>query len=206
MIGILGGSFNPIHLGHLILAEELFKLCGLEKVIFIPALFPPHKNPRELLSAEHRLNMVKLAVADNHNFEYSDIELLTPGISYSVDTINMLLSANPGSEYALIIGADSLPELHTWERIEELLTRCRIIATNRPGFNFNKGNYTEALAGLASILKDKSLLEKIEFHETTLIDISSTQIRRRCRDRNSVRYLLPVGVAEYIERHQLYRE
>ena len=204
MIGIFGGAFNPIHLGHLMIAEELRYIYGLSKVLFIPTCRPPHKNPQKLLAARHRKERVELAITSNPHFECSDLELAKGGISYSIDTVNLLLSMYPAEEYALIIGADSLLELHTWKRIEELLKVCQIIATDRPGFDFDADDLTEALKDLANLLKDNDLLEKISFQKSTEVDISSTLIRERCFRGMSIKYLVPDPVMSYIEKHQLY--
>ena len=117
----------------------------------------------------------------------------------------MLLSNNPGRDYALIIGADSLIELHTWERIEELLTICVIIATNRFGFPLNWQDKDTVLAKLSKILVNKELLERVTFCETTAVDVSSTLVRERCREKSPINDLVPAAVAEYIAEHQLYQ-
>ncbi|MGQ9779205.1 MAG: nicotinate-nucleotide adenylyltransferase [Bacillota bacterium] len=191
-IGLLGGTFDPIHLGHLVLAETARESFGLEKVIFMPAGQPPHKH-RAMAAAHDRLRMVEMAVADNPYFAVSTLEIERPGPSYTVDTVVALRRSAPAAEWYLIIGSDALAELPTWHEYEQLLGLVRVLAAARPG----------AELALPPVLAGWSA--KIAFFYPPAIDISSTAIRTRARQGLSLRYLVPERVAAYILEKGLYR-
>lgn len=189
-IGILGGTFNPIHNGHLIIAEQVRIKFGLSKVLFIPCNIPYHKKSIGLASAKHRLAMVKLAIKDNPYFEASDIEIKRGGLTYSIDTIRYLKNTYPaGTQFYFIIGVDSLPELPLWREIKTLAKLCRFVAIDRPGF----------------IRPKLKLSARISYLSYPLIDISSSRIRHSIKQRQSVKYLVPGSVQQYINKHKLYR-
>ena len=197
-IGILGGSFNPVHLGHLILAEQIREAAGLGKVLFIPASCPPHKPGAELAAAEHRIEMVRLAIEGNPFFEASDVELRRGGVSYTIDTILALRREHPGDDFHFIIGADSVPELPTWCRTCELVDLCTFLIGSRPGHDIAWNLLTQALPARTIELLRKNVISTIP------IGISSSAIRLRIRENRSIRYLVPREVEEYIGRNKLY--
>lgn len=198
-IGVLGGTFNPIHIGHLILASEIREAAGLEKVLFVPARCPPHKVADDMLSGEHRLRMASLAVAGNPCFEASDIELRRDGVSYTFDTLTELRRLHPDDEFHFIIGADSVPELASWYKIGELVGLCTILIGDRPGHDLHWEPLEKVLPG-ATVAK---LRGGVIY--TTPIGVSSSEIRSRIRQGRTIRYLVPTKVEEYINEHGLYR-
>ncbi len=197
MIGVMGGTFDPIHYGHLVLAEKAREAFNLEKVIFIPAAIPPHKIGEVDTPGQERLKMVELAIAGQKDFEVSSIELKRQGPSYSIDTLQEL-RALTGGELALILGFDSLLELNTWKNYHQILEETKIITAFRPGYPVpvNKQEWPDFL---------QDYLEKIMLLEAPLLDISSTWLRVELMYERSIRYLLPEAVREYILAKKLYR-
>ena len=191
-VGILGGTFNPIHLGHLLIAQDALEQAGLEQVLFIPTAQPPHKPLAGNVSAQHRLRMLKLAIAGNPQFAVDDLEIRRGGKSYSVETLAELQARLPAADFYFIIGADSLVELPQWYQVERLVKLCRFLVFERPGYTAQP---MRCLAGL----RYRSLA-------THPCEISSREIRERLASRRSIRYLVPEPVRRYIERHQLYIE
>jgi nicotinate-nucleotide adenylyltransferase len=201
-IGLYGGSFDPIHNGHLIIARAVAERLGLERVILLPSANPPHKPGERLAELAHRAQMVKLAIADEPLFEFSDYDLTRTGPSYTIDTVNHFRGLlGPQADLHWIIGADSLAELTTWHRAAELVDACRIVTAARTGWE------QIAWDELAAALDETQIAKlKTGVLDTPVVEISSTDIRRRIRQGLSVRYLLAEKVLEYIERHGLYRE
>lgn len=199
-LGILGGTFNPIHLGHLIMAEAVRERYGLTKVLFIPSARPPHKEGQELILAADRHQLVRLAIADNPFFEVSNIEMQKGGISYSVETLKALQETeNEPTDYFFIIGGDSVPELRTWRNIEELAELCTLVVVPRPGWDI------ERIA--AEKLRLPEWIRQGLLHNLVaapLIGISSSDIRDRITKGESIKYLVPRAVEEYILQHGLY--
>ncbi|MEI8138405.1 MAG: nicotinate-nucleotide adenylyltransferase [bacterium] len=199
-LGVLGGTFNPVHLGHLIMAQDAIERFELTKVMFVPCAQPPHKSSYELPVAHHRLAMLEAAIEGDLQFEVSDMEIQRGGTSYTIDSMRILAEHHPDMELCFIIGADSLMELHLWKDIELLLKLCRIVTIARPGID---------LAALAkSDLKlpapwPERLLADVRGGH--LIDISSTDIRYRVAEGMSIRYLVSPAVDMYITEHSLYR-
>jgi nicotinate-nucleotide adenylyltransferase len=191
-IGVFGGTFNPPHLGHLIVAESARESLNLDKVLFIPCASPPHKSSRSLADADCRLEMVKLAISGNTCFEASDIEIERGGKSYTVDTLRALTALYPRAELFLLIGIDNLLELHTWKEPEEIFGLCDVVAINRPGFD------------PANVRKD--YLRRVTFLRYPSIDISSSEIRRKAKMGKSIKYLVPSAVESYILKHGAYRD
>lgn len=198
-IGILGGTFNPVHMGHLILAQCAVEAFELSKVLFIPCVSPPHKDSSRLITADHRMAMLEAAVEDSLCFEVSDIEIERGGRSYSVDTVNELRSMYPVEKLYFIIGSDTLLELHLWRDIYELLKLCTFITFSRPGFS--AGSITAKDLHLDSPWPER-LLEN--FTKGRQVDISSSDIRYRIAEGMSIRYLVPSVVEMYIAEHGLY--
>ncbi len=199
-IGLLGGTFDPIHFGHLLLAVHSYEKLRLDRVIFIPARLPPHK-AEPVVEAAHRLEMVRLAVAQDHRFLVCDCELGRAEPSYTIETVRQMQSSL-GSETHLfwLIGSDMVADLPSWQKIAELLELIEIIVVSRAGLV--EPDYS-ALESALTVEQIKRLqANKIDL---PLIDISSTQIRKRIGAEQSVRYLLPRVVEEYITQHKLYR-
>jgi nicotinate-nucleotide adenylyltransferase len=199
MFGILGGTFDPIHFGHLVLAEKACEAFGLSRVVFVPAAIPPHKIGEVKTSAANRLRMVELAIADNSRFRVSKVELEREGPSYTIDTIQQLVSDAVGEEALLIMGFDSLLELNTWKNFQQLLAEIKIITAFRPGYPVlrDENHWPEFL---------QPFRERILLLEAPLIDISATWLRVELIYGRSIRYLLPEPVREYIISERLYLE
>lgn len=194
--GVLGGSFDPIHNGHILLAQEVFNILNLEKMIFIPAYVAPHKIGQSYASAEDRFAMTKLAVENISDFCVSDLELRRGNVSYTVDTMIELKQLYPNQEFYFIIGADSVPQLKTWNRIEELFGLVKFVAVYRPG-------YDDVLAKARKDYGENA--ERIITIRTSEYDLSSTNIRQKVQLGQSIKDMVPTKVAEYIEKHGLYR-
>jgi len=194
--GILGGSFDPVHNGHIMLAQEVYHILNLEKVVFIPAYVAPHKIGQSFASAEDRLAMTRLAVEHIPDFCVSDLELQRGNISYTVDTMRELKRIYPDQDFYFIIGADSVPQLKTWNRVEELFGLVKFAAVYRPG-------YDDVLVKAQQDFGKEA--ERIIMLQTSEYDLSSTVIRQRVQSGQSIREMVPAGVAEYIEKHGLYR-
>lgn len=199
-IGILGGTFNPIHLGHLILAEEVCKNHHLSKLLFMPAYIPPHKYVNDLADPHHRFQMIKAAISGISKFEVSDLEIIRKGKSYTIDTIQEILSHyGEDDKIFLIMGADSLNELELWKNIKRLSQLCHFVIVNRPGFK------TEASTRLVEIIGSDNILDIERLRvEISPVDISSTNIRDRVNDGIQIKGLVPECVEAYIKKHNLY--
>ena len=193
-IGIMGGTFDPVHIAHLILAENVCDICGLDKVIFIPSGNPPHKDPAHA-SASDRYEMVRLAVAENPHFDVLPVERDRKGPSYSILTIRELHFMYPDDRLYFLIGSDELAILNSWYMIDEIISMCGFIAVGRPG----------------NMDDDKSLMymkEKgtdVPMINMPLIEISSTDIRQRIHEGRTIRYMVPDAVLDYIGRKCLYK-
>jgi len=186
-IGILGGTFNPIHIGHLTLAKEAVRQLKLDKLIFIPSYLPPHKDQKGILDAEHRFKMVASAISGNPKFEASRIEVDLKKKSYSIDTLKKLRTQyGPDTEFFFIIGSDSLKELVTWRQIDEIFKLSAFVVAKRPGF---------------SIEETPSQVQAITMAE---MDISSTEIRKRLKEGKDISNLVPDEVRGYIKDNRLY--
>jgi nicotinate-nucleotide adenylyltransferase len=195
-IGILGGTFNPPHLGHLVAGQEAYRELGLDQVMLIPARIPPHKPVDAEPGPHHRLELCRLAIGNDERFTVSDLELRRDGPSYTVDTLKVLSTQAPNNELFLILGGDiaaGLPEWHEPERVLELAT---VAIAGRRGTA--KAAVQKALGGLAGG-------DRATFFQMPRIVISSTMVRRRVRAGQPIRYFVPDGVVDYIETHGLYR-
>ncbi len=199
-IGIMGGSFDPVHMAHLVISQDATERLELSEVVFVPAAIPPHKQHLQQVDAEHRLNMLRLAVEADFRFSVSDIELKRGGISYTIDTMVELKKTEPNAEWILVVGSDTLIDLHNWYKVDELLDLCEVATFVRPGENNPKEIAGKIL--LADCRKEQLLANLVESH---LVDISSTEIRMRVAEGLSIRYLVPPEVEMYIYEHGLYR-
>lgn len=195
-VGIFGGTFDPIHMGHLIVAETIMDEFHLDKVVFIPAAVPPHKLDKRISLAKHRYMMTMLATCSNPRFQVSDMEMHRQGPSYSRDTLAQLIEEHGrDTEFYFIVGADSVENLHTWNRIDELLTMCHFIGASRPGCMPDMEKIAQRFGPLA---------EKIHCLETPELEISSTEIRHRVGQKRTIRYIVPETVEQYIYKEKLY--
>jgi nicotinate-nucleotide adenylyltransferase len=196
-VGILGGTFDPVHLGHLIIAEEARSCLVLHRMAFVPAGQPPHKLDRTITGTEQRLHMLREAIAGNPCFELSRVDIDRPGPCYSVDTVRLLQELwGADTEIHFLVGSDSLAEMPTWHHPERLIQLCRIVAVRRPGYEIDLGALDRAIPGAAA---------RIEMLDAPVLDISSTEIKLRVREGRSIRYLVPAPVERYIYEHGLYR-
>lgn len=196
--GIFGGTFDPPHLGHLVLAEAARSVLGLSEVVFMPAGEPPHKSGRRITSADHRIAMTRSAIADNARFALSTLDAERDGPSYSVDAMQKLRERwGRTVEIYFIMGADSLVGLPSWHRPERLMRLVTFAVVARPGFYTDMATLERALPGLA---------DRVVFVPAPLIGISSTAIRQRVAEGHSIRYLVPPTVEKYIYTHSLYEE
>src|SRR5512140_1031476 len=191
-IGILGGTFDPPHLGHLIIAEHVRDRLELAKVLFLPAVIPPHKQRRtDITSAEGRLDMLRRAVAGNPAFEVSDIEVRRGGISFTVDTLRELRLQYPSDAFFLLIGLDNVRDFSTWKEPELIKRMAHVVVMTRPGFRVDD--------------VDKDALKSMTICNVPEIGISSHEIRNRVKEGHSIRYLVPPAVLDFIAENRLYQ-
>lgn len=192
-VGIFGGTFNPPHIGHLIIAEIIREEANLDKIIFVPCASPPHKQTREYLSQiaspQHRFEMVKLSIKDNPFFEVSDIEIKRGGISYTVETVNYLVENFSENSFYLLMGVDQFREFHTWKDPNEIVKKVHLIVFNRFGYTIPISDFSNFAT----------------FITVPNIEISASAIRRRVKLGKSIRYLVVPEVEEYIYKNGLYR-
>jgi len=197
-IGLFGGTFDPPHLGHLILASEAQTQLELDRLLWILTPEPPHKQDQLITATDHRLAMVKLAIADNPVFELSRIELDRPGPHYTLDTVKLIAEQNPGADIVPIIGGDSLRDLPKWHEPQQLVYACHWIGVmRRPNEESNLDELESQLPGISS---------KVHYVDAPLLEIASREIRARISQGHSVRYYLPTSVYEYIDQHHLYHQ
>jgi len=184
-VGIMGGTFNPPHLGHLIMAQQVGDQLGLDEVRFMPDAQPPHVDEKKTLPAKDRVNMVQRAIADNPLFKLETAELKRGGKSYTYDTMKAMKARHPETQYYFIIGGDMVDYLHTWYHIDDLVKLVTFVGIKRTGYP-TTSQYP------------------VIWVDAPLVDISSTQIRHKVSQGHTVRYLVPDAVADYIKEHQLY--
>lgn len=191
--GLFGGTFDPIHTGHLFVAETVRNDFDLDRILFIPAAIPPNKVGLTFSPPEVRMKMTALAIEKNPHFQVSDIEVRMGGISYTIDTIRRLKASEAwqGDELFLLIGSDSLLDLRTWKDPEALLEEIQVLVVKRPGFELE--------------MVDLAFRDRFELIQTPLVTISSTEIRERIQSGKSIRYWVPDVVEKYIHRKGLYR-
>lgn len=198
-LGLMGGTFDPIHLGHLAAAEEVRTGFGLDKIVFIPSARPPHKSGKVITDSEHRYTMTVLATVDNPHFEVSRIEIDRPGPSYTIDTVRHFKSRHPHDKLYFITGADAILEIFTWKDARALLEMCEFIAVTRPGYD---------LTGLGSLAErlSRETVSNIHPFSVTALAISSSELRQRIAMGRSIRYLVPDMVEQYIYKTGLYKQ
>jgi nicotinate-nucleotide adenylyltransferase len=212
-IAVFGGSFNPIHYGHLLLADDLLEILGLERVLFVPAKHPPHKDPARLAPAEDRLAMVRLATAGHRGFDVSDIELRRPGPSYTVDTLAAL--ARPGDALFLIVGSETFLDLLSWREPRRVAQLARLVIVPRVGSPFDADSEAAQKVlreigvegGFTHVDGDGRVPERgVIVSRAASMPISASELRRRVREGRSLAFRLPPAVADYIAAHGLYQE
>lgn len=214
-LGILGGTFNPVHFGHLAAAEEVLDRLKLEKVIFIPSFLPPHKVDEDIPSAVQRQEMVRLAIKGNTHFTVSDMEIRRGGRSYTIDTIEALRQSHPGTELYFLTGLDSFLDIRTWKEWDRLMTLCSFVVLSRDGYRFRDVAQLgfpdipeRELSALDAREKDQVVItagnSRVYFERVPFYDISSTDIRARVREGRSIKYHLPDAVEHYIIENKLY--
>lgn len=198
-LGILGGTFNPVHTGHLILAQTALEAFDLGRVLFVPCAQPPHKESAMLAPAAHRAAMLERAIEDDLRFELCDVELRRGGVSYAIDTAAELHAQHPDAELCWIVGADTLLDLHAWRDVYALLRLCRFVTLGRPGYDI-------ACLGADALRLDPPWPARLlrDYAEGRQIDIASSDIRHRVAEGMSIRYLVPQAVEMYIAEHRLY--
>ena len=190
-VGVLGGTFNPIHWGHLVLAETVLDTAGLDELLFVPTALPPHKQVEGDISIEHRLEMVRLATEGQKGFQLSSLEADETKVSYSIDTLDRIAKQYPeDSQIRFIVGADQLDEIESWKDYRRLLDQYGLYVAKRTG------------SGNPSMMQ--RLKDCIEVVPMPRIEISSTAIRQRVADGKSIRFMVPGAVEAYIRKHQLY--
>ena len=196
-IGIFGGTFDPPHLGHLILASEARAQLSLTRLLWVLTPIPPHKLSQSISSLEDRLVMLKLALKDEPAFELSTIEIERDGPHYTLDTLKIFSEKYPGADLILLLGGDSLHDLPTWHRPADLVAACRQIGVmRRPGDSIDLSALEKKIAGITA---------KVQFIDAPLLEIASREIRRRVSEGLPFRYYLPPSVYDYIIEHRLYR-
>lgn len=186
-VGILGGTFNPPHLGHLIIAEQVRSTLALDRILFLPTAIPPHQSGKSTLAANHRVNMLQLALQDNDEFVVSTIETDQGGKNYTIDTIKKLQESYPTVDFYFIIGADMVEDLPNWHQVDQLVKMVPLVAVKRPGYS----------------LESEFPLLVVDVPE---IAISSSELRQMVAKGQSIRYLVPADVRFYIEQEGLYQQ
>ncbi len=187
-VGIFGGSFDPVHFGHLILAEQCLEQGKLDRVDFVPAPRPPHKTQGTYASFEQRVEMLTVALMGQSQFRVNTCEQNRPGLSYTVDTLRHLHASEPGNEWFLILGMDSVHDLETWRDPQGIAKLCTLMIVKRPGIQHD----------------EPPVFFRSHYIDAPLIEISSTDLRRRVADQRSIRYLVPDSVRTFIQSEKLY--
>lgn len=191
-LGIFGGTFDPPHLGHLIVAAHVREAMHLDRMMFIPAAVPPHKRDREITPGPARLAMVQAAIEGDPRSVASDIELKRGGVSYTIDTIRSLRQDMPGTQFTVLIGMDNLLDFLSWKEPQAILDQATIVVMTRPGYTAGP--------------EESGLLKQMRLCEVPYIGIAARDIRRRVAEGKSIRYLVPDAVERYIKTHGLYRQ
>jgi nicotinate-nucleotide adenylyltransferase len=191
-IGIFGGTFDPIHFGHLITAEIIYENQGFDEIWFLPAYYHVLKDKKSVSSPDYRLKMVELAIADNPNFKVLDIEIKRNRVSRTVETLSELIRLYPDYKFFFMVGIDALNQFDKWYQVDEIFRLANIITFGRPPFQLNEVG--------------KKYLQMCDLVKTPLIEISSTDIRRRVKEGKTIRYFVPYAVEKFIHKHHLYRK
>ncbi|MEW6685595.1 MAG: nicotinate-nucleotide adenylyltransferase [Candidatus Edwardsbacteria bacterium] len=189
-LGIFGGTFDPIHFGHLIVAEEVKEKLKLSKLFLVPAASSPHKLGHQILRGSHRAAMIRLAIKGNPYFAFSDLEIKRPGLSYTIDTLREFRRQNLSAKLFFVMGADQFVEIETWKEPEEIFRLSKVVVMTRPGFDLNQ-------------VKAK-WRKKVVVVKVSQIGVSATEIRHRIKMGHSIRYLVPASVESYIRQNKLY--
>ncbi len=190
-IGIFGGTFNPPHYGHLVVAERVREQLGLQKVLFVPSATSPHKQHLDIIDPALRMQMVQLALRGQECFEPSPVEMDRGGVSYTIDTLERIRQEYPGAELYLLIGMDNLDEFDTWKSPEKIVELSTVVVMTRPGFRPG--------------VDEHGIRKSFVFCQVPEIGISSSEIRARVKQGKSIRFLVPEPVEAYIHAHGLYR-
>ncbi len=196
-IGLLGGTFDPPHLAHLVLAQSALDDLKLDEIWFIPAFLPPHKQGEKVSPFQHRLSMLRLAVRGNRRFKVLTIEKEKGGLSYTVETLPLLRRKHPNTHFFLLLGSDNLAELSNWKEPEKVFSMAQPVFARRP--------QTDSSTALGTREKVPAWLEQAVWLSNPLLEISASDLRRRIRAGRSIRYLVPEGVERYIRKKGLYR-
>jgi nicotinate-nucleotide adenylyltransferase len=194
-VGILGGTFDPPHIGHLVLAEYALDALDLAQVLFVPAADPPHKDIIRV-GTEHRQAMLERAIVGNPKFVISRVDIDRPGPHYTVDMVRLLQEQQPQTEFYFVMGGDSLRDLPHWHQPQALIALCKLAVMGRPGAEFTLELHADSLPGLA---------DRVVIIESPMLGFSSTEIADRLEAGKSVRYLVPDAVLAYIREHRLYQ-
>lgn len=189
-IALFGGSFNPPHIAHLIVAEVARDQFGFDAVWWIPNATPPHKTNDQLAPASHRLAMTRAAIANHDSFSVCGIEVERPGVSYTVDTVRTLTEQHPDAQFSLLIGSDSLDTFHTWRAPDTIAELIELVVYKRPG-------------GLGDVAAPR-FANQARYVAAPMLEVSSTEVRQRCREGRSIRYMVPPPVQAHIHKHGLY--
>jgi len=196
LIGLFGGTFDPPHIGHLILAAETHAQLGLDQLLWVLTPDPPHKQGQPITPLEHRLAMVELAISDNHRFELCTVEIDRPGPHFALETVKILAKQNPAANLVYVMGGDSLRDLPSWHRPTDLLAALHFIGVmRRPGDSIDLPALDKIIPGLAG---------KVRYVDAPLLDIAAHEIRQRVANGRPFRYFLPPAVYDYILEHNLY--
>jgi nicotinate-nucleotide adenylyltransferase len=185
-IGLFGGTFDPPHIGHLIIAETAWEQLGLEKIYFVPAYIPPHKRGKKCTPVSHRLAMIQLALKGNRHFDMLDCEIKRRGVSYTIDTLRDIKEQYCDDDLFFILGSDNLQQFNTWKKPDEIVKLAHLVVYERPNIPIPR-KYSSAIR-----------------LNGPLLDISSTDIRAKAMEQRSIRYLVPKAVEQYILKHRLY--
>jgi nicotinate-nucleotide adenylyltransferase len=197
LIGLFGGTFDPPHIGHLILSADTRSQLGLDRLLWILTPNPPHKQDQPITPLENRLAMVKLAISDDRHFELSTVEIDRPGPYYALDTVKIISEQYPAADLVYLMGGDSLRDLPTWHCPPDLVAELRFIGVmRRPGDSIDLPALEKIIPGLTA---------KVRFVDAPLLDIAAHEIRQRVADGRPFRYFLPPAVYDYIVEHNLYR-
>ena len=212
-IGLFGGTFDPIHCGHLKAAESVQRIFSFDKILFIPSYIPPHKESADVASAEHRLKMVELALSSFDRFSPSSIEIEARGTSYSIVTLNRIKEMFPQTDIFFLLGVDAFLEIETWKDYEDVLEQCSFIVMSRPGYSLDDAKdtlaekYNQRMIEISEPIggEDKELLfHKIYLLAIHTLDISSSEVRKRVRRNQPIEGLVPENVENYIKERRLY--
>jgi nicotinate-nucleotide adenylyltransferase len=213
--GLFGGTFDPIHIGHLRCATEMLEIFALNRIIFVPASRPPHKLDGTITPFYHREQMIRLAIEENPAFSFSDVENRRDGMSYSVETVEYILDKYrlENLELYFILGQDAFHAIRTWKDWERLILLCNFAVMTRPGY-VNQGLETILTPEFASrFIYDEGVKgfrgpkgHMLYFREVTFLDVASSDIRRRAREGKAINYLVPASVRHYIVKNSLYKE